>query len=536
MKNEFKKGILQLNWQKTFVDRLPGDKEESNFVRQIKHACYSFVKPQKFPSPSVVIVSKSVCHLLGISDEEIKSDEFLQIFSGQMQVNDIKSWACCYGGHQFGSWANQLGDGRAITIGELKNDRGQLFDIQLKGSGRTPYSRFADGKAVLRSCLREYLCSEAMFYLNIPTTRALGVFKTGEKIVRDILYDGNPAPEDGAILVRVSESLIRFGTFEIFAVQDNPTLIKLILDYSIERNFPQLKNMSEPDKYFQWFQTVVDSTAKVIAKWQGVGFVHGVLNTDNMSVLGETIDYGPFGFMEEFEPEWTPNTTDKHYRRYTYENQPEIGQWNITKLGNALLAFLKNAARIKEIISTYKQSFKEQHYLVFKEKLGFESMSIEDFTDLFKQLKPLLVVSKMDHTMFYRLFAEFDIFAFQENRMDDFLERFSDCSYNPTFLTSHLENWSSFLSNYKEFLRKEQSNFQKRKQMMLLANPKYIIRNWQLQECINQTSEGNLEMLHELDEMIRHPFDENPKFEKYFQKRPDWAKKLPGYSMLSCSS
>ncbi len=531
-----KTGVLGLDWRKTFVENLPCDKEESNYVREVKQACYSFAKPQKFPSPSAVIVSKSICHMLGISDECVKSEEFLQVFSGQMQVNDIKSWACCYGGHQFGSWANQLGDGRAITIGELRNLRGQLFDIQLKGSGKTPYSRFADGKAVLRSCIREYLCSEAMYYLNVPTTRALGVFKTGEKVVRDILYDGNAAPEDGAILVRVSESLIRFGTFEIFAFQNNPTMIKLILDYSINRNFPQLINVPEPDRYLQWYQTVVDATAKLVAKWQDVGFVHGVLNTDNMSVLGETIDYGPFGFMEEFEPGWTPNTTDKHYRRYTYENQPDIGQWNVTKLANALLPFLKDQERLRAIMATYKKSYTQQHYQVFKAKLGFELISLEDFTEFFKQLKPLLVVSKMDHTMFYRLLAGFDVFAFQENRMDDFLERFTDCSYNSSLLTSHLENWSAFLLSYKDLLKKESSNFQKRQKIMLQANPKYIIRNWQLQECINQTSEGNLEMLHDLDEMIRNPFDENPKFEKYFQRRPDWAKKLAGYSMLSCSS
>ena len=187
-------------------------------------------------------------------------------------------------------------------------------------------------------------------------------------------------------------------------------------------------------------------------------------------------------------------------------------------------------------MASYKKTFNEQHYLVFREKLGFESISAEEFAELFKQLKPLIVVCKMDHTMFYRLFAGFDIFAFQENRMENFLERLSDCSYNATFLENHLQNWSTFLSNYKELLKREQSDFQKRQQIMLMANPKYVIRNWQLQKCSDQASQGNLEMLHELDEMIRFPFDENPKFEKYFQKRPDWEKKPTGFSMLSCSS
>ena len=406
-------GIKTLNWEKTFTEILPADPERNNFVRQVRKACYSITRPQKFPSPSIVILSLSLCSLLGIQKSEIDTEEFLQMFTGQQQINEIESWSCCYAGHQFGSWAGQLGDGRAITIGELRIENGKLLDVQLKGSGKTPYSRQGDGKAVLRSCIREYLCSEAMFYLGVPTTRALGVFKTGEKIMRDILYDGHPAMEDGALLVRTTESLIRFGTFQMFSAQGMIDITKSLLDYSINRNFPQLKDVNEPEKYFKLFETVMMTTASLVAKWQGIGFVHGVLNTDNMSILGETIDYGPFGFMEEFEPNWTPNTTDREYQRYSYINQPDICQWNLEQLGNALIPFLKDSEKIMQITLKFKSKYQESYTSVFGKKLGFESIDAEDLNKLMEKLNHAMSVSRLDMTMFYRLFADFDIFSFE---------------------------------------------------------------------------------------------------------------------------
>lgn len=536
MKAFAKTSIGGLRWERTFIDALPADPITDNYVRQVRNACYSYTKPQLFKAPSLMILSMSVCRLLNIPEELTKTDEFLKIFTGQEPVPDIPSWSCCYAGHQFGSFAGQLGDGRAITIGELRNDEGNLFDIQLKGSGKTPYSRHADGKAVLRSCIREYLASEAFFYLGIPTTRALGVFLTGEKVIRDILYDGNPAPEPGAILCRVSESLIRFGNFEMFYWQDKHEITRQLLEYVIARNFKELQQYQAPERYLKFLEKVVSSTAQLIAKWQSVGFVHGVMNTDNMSVLGETIDFGPFGFVEEFDPKWTPNTTDNDSRRYTYESQPDIGLWNLMMLGNSLLPIVEDVDKVKDILKGYRPIF-DNHYLeTFKKKIGLVNTDDETAAKLIKDLMTLLESSKLDMTIFFRKFADFNIFEFESNDFDKFLDSISDSFYNFSYVQGNLKQWNEFLVQYKHSLISEKSDFASRKQLMDSVNPRYILRNWQLQECILQAEKGNFDMLNEIDRMIRTPFTEQAEFEKYFQKRPDWAKRLPGYSMLSCSS
>jgi uncharacterized protein YdiU (UPF0061 family) len=536
MKSIIKTTLNSLKWEKTFVDQLPGDVVTDNYVRQVKGACYSFTKPQIFPSPSIVIMSMSVCQLLNMSPSIISSPDFLSLFSGQRQVDDINSWSCCYAGHQFGSWAGQLGDGRAITIGELRNEDGRLFDIQLKGSGRTPYSRHADGKAVLRSCIREFLASEAMHHLGIPTTRAMGVFLTGEKVVRDILYDGNPAPEPGSMMVRVSESLVRFGSFELLSWQKKPELIIQLLDYVIQRNFKHLNELKGPEKYLEWFKIVTRSTAQLVAKWQGVGFVHGVMNTDNMSVLGETIDYGPFGFLEEMESGWTPNTTDNDTKRYTYENQPDVALWNLAMLGNALLPVVESTDKIRDILKQFKEIYDASHTEIFKRKLGFYKIGNDECRPLVKDLMSLIESSKMDMTIFFRKFADFDIFEFEEGQLDPFVKSISDSVYDLGNLASNFNGWSRFLMAYKSALVHEASDFGSRRAIMSSVNPKYILRNWQLQECVIEAEQGRYEMLRDMEEFIQTPFSEQPHFEKYFKKRPDWAKRLPGYSMLSCSS
>ena len=270
---------------------------------------------------------------------------FAEVFVGNRLLPGMKPIATCYGGHQFGNWAGQLGDGRAINLGEARGRDGKRWTLQLKGAGPTPYSRTADGLAVLRSSLREYVCSGAMFHLRVPTTRALSLALTGEDVVRDILYDGHPAPEPGAVVCRVAPSFTRFGHFEILAARRETDLLGRFLDFTIASDFPHLLDEADAKaRRIGWFREVAERTATMVAEWMRVGFVHGVMNTDNMSVLGLTIDYGPYGWLESFDPDWTPNTTDAATRRYRFGQQPAIAQWNLLQLANAVFPLIGDDA------------------------------------------------------------------------------------------------------------------------------------------------------------------------------------------------
>ena len=534
MQRKLMSGLKHLTWEKTFSDAMPIDPIRENYTRTVKNAVVSFVRPQKFPSPSAVIVSEAMAEKLGIPFKETESEEFVKLFIGETVLENASPFATCYGGHQFGSWASQLGDGRAITLGELRvGDK--LYDVQLKGCGKTPYSRFADGKAVLRSCIREYLCSEAMFYLGVPTSRALAVLSTGEKVIRDILYNGNAKPEPGATCVRVAESFIRFGHFEIFATQHNKEITEKILDYTIDRNFPDLKSQNKPTRYFNWLERVINLTAILVAHWQAVGFVHGVLNTDNMSILGETIDFGPFGFLENFDPDWTPNTTDAEMHRYTYQNQPDIGLWNLSRLTAALNQVLNDTEKSKVLLQKYKTAYFAEYGVVFRKKLGFDKIDDKDLGALIEKLHKLLEECQIDFTIFYREFANFDIFNKWKD-FQDFLKTVGFSFYNQILVENKMGDWMAFLLEYKNKLAESNQTLEQRKKLMDSANPKYILRNWMLQQAINESATGNNTMLQELNEMIKTPYEDRPEFNKFYQKRPDWAKSLPGYSMLSCSS
>jgi len=284
--------LNHLNFDNHFIKHLPEDKEVTNQRRQVENACYSRVVPTTVASPQLVAYSKEVAALFDLSEDDCQSDCFVEVFAGNQLADGMQPYAMCYGGHQFGHWAGQLGDGRAINLGEVVNQKGERWAMQLKGAGATPYSRTADGLAVLRSSLREFLCSEAMHHLGVPTTRALSLVTTGEQVVRDMFYDGNPKAELGAVVCRVAPSFIRFGSFEIHTARGNNELLRKLLDYTIATDFPHL---GEPNKevYLAWFNEVCAKTAEMIVHWQRVGFVHGVMNTDNMSILGLTIDYGP---------------------------------------------------------------------------------------------------------------------------------------------------------------------------------------------------------------------------------------------------
>ncbi len=289
-------------------------------MRQVHGACYSRVDPTPVRAPKLLAWSREVADLLGLDETDLRDPRFAEVFGGNALLPGMVPYAACYGGHQFGNWAGQLGDGRAITLGETVNPQGQRWELQLKGAGPTPYSRRADGRAVLRSSIREFICSEAMHHLGVPTTRALSLVATGEPVIRDMFYDGNARPEPGAIVRRVAPSFIRFGNFEIFASRGEEPLLQQLIDFTIDRDFPELAE-AEPDsvqRRLKWFEEVCRRSAVLIAHWMRVGFVHGVMNTDNMSILGLTIDYGPYGWIDNFDPDWTPNTTDAGGRRYRF--------------------------------------------------------------------------------------------------------------------------------------------------------------------------------------------------------------------------
>ena len=304
---------IGVEFDNRFANSLPADPNPTKQPRQVFQAAYSRVLPTPVADPKLVAFSQEMVDALGLPADFVASDDFVQTFAGNKLLDGMDPYAMCYGGHQFGNWAGQLGDGRAINLGELVNPAGDHWTLQLKGAGLTPYSRTADGLAVLRSSIREFLCSEAMHHLGVPTTRALSLVTTGEQVVRDMFYNGNPAPEHGAVVCRVAPSFTRFGNFQIFSARQDLENLKKLVDHTIRAEFPHL---GEPSKetYIQWFHEVCSRTAEMIVHWMRVGFVHGVMNTDNMSILGLTIDYGPYGWLEDFDPSWTPNTTDAQFR------------------------------------------------------------------------------------------------------------------------------------------------------------------------------------------------------------------------------
>src|SRR5579862_9124478 len=366
-----------LRFDNAFVSRLPADPETGTRRRQVHGALYSRVQPTRVAAPRLIAYSHEVAALLGIDEADVASPEFAQVFAGNALVDGMQPYAANYGGHQFGNWAGQLGDGRAITLGETINQRGQRWELQLKGAGPTPYSRTADGRAVLRSSIREFLCSEAMHHLGVPTTRALCLVATGEPVVRDMFYDGHPKSEPGAIVCRVAPSFIRFGNFELPASRGDLALLARLVDFTIDRDFPQLLDGGaasgaplDESVRIAWFAEVCERTARMIAHWMRVGFVHGVMNTDNMSILGLTIDYGPYGWIDDFDPDWTPNTTDASGRRYRFGQQAQVAFWNLGRLAAALAPVFKSHDALHAGLQRYADAFTAADHGNVAGKLG----------------------------------------------------------------------------------------------------------------------------------------------------------------------
>jgi uncharacterized protein YdiU (UPF0061 family) len=523
-----------LHFDNRFVGELPADTESANYPRQVDKACYSRVLPTPVVKPELVAYSREVAALLELNNAVCESDDFAQVFAGNRLCSGMDPYAMCYGGHQFGNWAGQLGDGRAINLGEIVNRQGQRWALQLKGAGLTPYSRSADGLAVLRSSIREFLCSEAMNHLGVPTTRALSVIATGEQVIRDMFYDGNRKLEPGAVVCRVAPSFIRFGNFQILTARGDVELLKKLVDYTICTDFPHLGEPS-PSTYLAWFEEVCRRTVQMIVHWQRVGFVHGVMNTDNMSILGLTIDYGPYGWLENYDPDWTPNTTDAGERRYRFGNQPQIAFWNLSQMAKAIYPLIGKAKLLQQVMDNSGQIFEQEWQAMMAHKLGLTQFEAGTDESLIEELLSLLPIVETDMTIFYRRLALIEMNVELNDEL--LIKPLQPAFYVPEQLTTayktRLGNW---LRSYIKRIQSDNLSDDLRRQRMNANNPKYVLRNYLAQLAIDQAEQGDYALVNELLELLRHPYDEQADKEKFAEKRPDWARQRAGCSMLSCSS
>lgn len=524
-------GLERLAFDNSFTRDLPGDPETANRRRQVPRACFSRVLPTPVSNPSLIGWSPEVATLLGLDPLPQDPALMARVFSGNLVLPGMDPFAMCYGGHQFGSWAGQLGDGRAINLGEVVNDSGQRHVLQLKGAGPTPYSRTADGLAVLRSSIREFLCSEAMHHLGAPTTRALSLVLTGEQVVRDMFYDGNPAREPGAVVCRVAPSFTRFGNFQILSARGETDILRQLVDHTIRHDFPHLGEPG-PETDIRWFHEVCRATADMVVHWMRVGFVHGVMNTDNMSILGQTIDYGPYGWLENYDPDWTPNTTDASGRRYRFGNQPQVAMWNLLQLANALVPLFNDTEPLQAGIDLYAGSFQQGWRQTLGLKLGLANASADD-RPLFDELLAVLQVVETDMTIFFRNLSKVD----PESLATEIPSPLTEAYYRPEQLgADHRDRTMAWLRRWGDRLRSEESGPPARAQRMNAANPKYVLRNYLAQQAIDKATAGDPSMIAELLDLLRHPYDEQPHREHFAARRPDWARHKPGCSMLSCSS
>ncbi len=556
--------MTPLNFDNIFVRELPGDPSDAPHVRQVHGAFYSRVKPTPVRDPQLLAWSHEVADALGLSEADVRSPDFAAVFGGNASMPGMEPYSACYGGHQFGNWAGQLGDGRAITLGEAINSRGERLELQLKGAGPTPYSRRADGRAVLRSSIREFLCSEAMHHLGVPTTRALSIVTTGEGVVRDMFYDGNPRVEPGAVVCRVAPSFIRFGNFELFAARGDEDNLRRLVDFTIARDFPGLVEPSG-QRRAAWFRTVCESTATLVAHWMRVGFVHGVMNTDNMSILGLTIDYGPYGWIDNFDPDWTPNTTDAGGRRYRFGHQPRVAHWNLLQLANALFPVFGEVGPLQDGLRRFAEVYEEQSRRMNADKLGLVALRDEDLPE-FDTLHRLLTGAELDMTIFFRILSELDgvgeALAGGMIGIDtgtgavdaadvvasnghvtatggagaEWVSRFEPAAYSAARFEENAQALANWLAWYRARVAEEGRPADARRRQMKAVNPRFVLRNYLAQQAIDAAEQGDAGTVVELLDVMRRPYDEQPERAVYAERRPDWARNRAGCSMLSCSS
>ncbi|MCC7516488.1 MAG: YdiU family protein [Pseudomonadales bacterium] len=449
--------------------------------------------------------SPSAAALLGLDETTLLSAAALQQCNGLLPLPHTPL-AMVYSGHQFGSYNPRLGDGRAMLLGEISHQN-TLYEVQLKGAGPTPYSRQGDGRAVLRSSVREFLCSEAMCSLGIPSTRALALISSKEPVYRE-------RPETGAMVVRVSPSHIRFGSFEYFFYTQQHDALQQLADFVIAHHYPAAR--SEQNPYAVMLRSLVEKTATLIAQWQSVGFAHGVMNTDNMSILGETFDYGPFGFLDDYNPQFICNHSD-YQGRYAFNQQPYIGLWNCNALAHALSPLIPTDT-LREILQTYQPTFEQQFLQLMRNKLGLSTVQTTD-VQLITQLLEQMQQSAVDYTIFFRRLCHFRSAA--PSNSSDLHDFFID--------RNAFDQW---LTQYAARLHAENSDDDERNARMLQNNPKYILRNYLAQQAIAKAEQGDFSEAKALLHVLLSPFDEHPAYEHYANAPPAWGKHLE----ISCSS
>ncbi len=517
----------RLRFDNRFITELPGDPETSNHTRQVTDACWSPVMPTPVRAPRLLAYSREMATALGLTESDMRSQTAVDALAGNALLPGMQPFATCYGGHQFGHWAGQLGDGRAISLGEVVTGAGARWELQLKGAGPTPYSRRADGRAVLRSSIREFLCSEAMHHLGVPTTRALSLVLTGDAVVRDMFYDGNPEPEPGAIVCRVAPSFIRFGHFEIFASRGDLPLLAKLVDFVIDRDFPEIQ-ASPDEKVVLWFTDICERTARLIAHWMRVGFVHGVMNTDNLSVLGLTIDYGPYGWVDNFDPGWTPNTTDAAGRRYCFGRQPDIARWNLERLADALRVLPVDHDQLNAALERFDAVYQTESIQMFAGKFGFAHWSSQD-SELIGNVFELMTKAEIDMTDFFRQLARVD----EHHPSVDVL---ASAAYRDDLWQEIKPAFIAWIERYAARCKQDGRLTRERAAQMNKINPRFVLRNYLAQQAIDLCEQGDPSMIDELLEVLRTPYSEQPGRESFSEKRPNWARRKTGCSMLSCSS
>ena len=465
---------------------------------------YTALEPTPLKNPRLLYHSAPLAQELGL-DSRLFDAENVDLWSGETLMDGMQPLAQVYSGHQFGVWAGQLGDGRGLLLGEQQLPDGRKFDWHLKGAGLTPYSRMGDGRAVLRSTLREFLASEAMHALGIPTSRALTVVTSDEPVYRE-------SAEPGAMLLRVAESHLRFGHFEHFYYQGQQEQVTRLADYAILHHWPQWQQ--EPDKYLLWFSDVVKRTARLIAGWQSVGFAHGVMNTDNMSILGLTLDYGPYGFLDDYQPGFICNHSD-HQGRYSFENQPMIGLWNLNRLAHALSG-LMSTEQLKQALALYETELMRCWGEKMRAKLGLLTAGKDD-NNILTGLLSLMTKENSDYTRTFRQLSAVEQQQSRSPLRDEFIDR---------------EAFDSWYNVYRQRLLQDEQSDEQRQQAMKQANPALVLRNYLAQQAIEQAEQDDVSVLARLHYALLRPFDDAPEFADLTRRPPDWGKKLE----VSCSS
>lgn len=505
-----------------YLELFPGDFTGNKQQRQTPGVLFASTEISGYPNAKLLHFNHELAEEIGLGKFENQED--YDFVNATRHPANMKTYATAYAGHQFGNWAGQLGDGRAIFAGEIESELRKKTELQWKGAGATPYSRHADGRAVLRSTVREYLMSEAMHRLGIPTIRSLSMSLSGEEVLRDIMYNGNAAYEKGAVMMRTAPSFLRFGHFQLLAAQEDIKTLRELTDFTIKNYYPEIDANSD-DRYIQFFRAINTRTADMIVEWYRVGFVHGVMNTDNMSILGLTIDYGPFSFLDEYGLSFTPNTTDLPGRRYAFGNQAKVAQWNLWQLASALYPMINNAKILEDALDEFSTYFWKKHDAMLRSKFGFEKEENDD-SQLFTEFQTVMEKLEIDYTLFFVKLQDIE----EETNIP---QHFEEVFYRQLSV-KETEEFEIFIQKYLTRLNLNSISRTDSKKIMQKTNPKFVLRNYILFECIEEINDCKTELLDKIWTALQNPYEEiYPEFSK---KRPSKYNEQPGCSTLSCSS